>query len=90
MVEQCDTVLFASDPMHTARARRFAVELRPDLAGRFVRGAQYRRFERWWLKVPTAAYEVGIASRDRRRASGRARAVHGAPTGNHRASGQWR
>jgi uncharacterized SAM-binding protein YcdF (DUF218 family) len=64
MVERCDTVMFASDPMHAARARRYAGTLRPDLGDRICSGVDYRFLERWWLKVPTALYEIRISSRD--------------------------
>jgi hypothetical protein len=65
MVEACDSIAIASDPMHAARARRYALELRPDLRGRLVFAENYRFMERWWLKVPTAAYELYIGARQR-------------------------
>jgi uncharacterized SAM-binding protein YcdF (DUF218 family) len=68
LVENCGTVVFASDPMHAARARRYAIEQRPDLADRLAVGDDYRFLERWWWKVPTAAYELWISGRDRLRA----------------------
>jgi uncharacterized SAM-binding protein YcdF (DUF218 family) len=63
MVEHCDTVLFASDPMHAARARRYAETLRPDLVDRIRSGEDYRFLECWWLKVPTDLYEIRISIR---------------------------
>jgi hypothetical protein len=63
MVETCDSLAIASDPMHAARARRYALLQRPDLGSRLVFADNYRFMERWWLKVPTAAFELFIASR---------------------------
>ena len=84
MVETYDSIAIASDPMHAARARRYALQQRPDLRGRLVFAENYRFMERWWLKVPTAAYELrfwrgltstgGPAGRGSRRApTGRAK-----------------
>jgi hypothetical protein len=50
MVDHCESIVFASDPMHAYRVR-------PDLADRITSGEDYRFLERWWLKVPTAIYE---------------------------------
>ena len=58
MVETCDSIAIASDPMHAARARRYALQQRPDLSGRLAFAENYRLMERWWLKVPTAAVEL--------------------------------
>ena len=69
MVDDDETIVFASDPMHAARARRYAVERHPELAERIVGAADYRFMERWWLKVPTAAYELWITARSRPRAT---------------------
>ena len=63
MVESYDSIAIASDPMHAARARRYAVEQRPDLRGRLVFAQNYRFLERWWLKVPTAAVELRFLAR---------------------------
>jgi len=86
MVEACDAIAIASDPMHAARARRYALQQRPDLGGRLVFADNYRFMDRWWLKVPTAAYELrfwrGLKSmggpggrRSRRAPTGRAKPV---------------
>jgi hypothetical protein len=56
--ERADTIKFASDSLHAARARRYLQIQRPELAGRLRAGADYRFGERCWLKVATAAYEV--------------------------------
>jgi uncharacterized SAM-binding protein YcdF (DUF218 family) len=63
MIDTADTIKIASDPMHAARARRHLRELRPDLAARVAPAADYRFLERWWLKVPTAAYELSHGAR---------------------------
>jgi len=65
MIETCDWIAIASDPMHAARARRYALQQRPDLGGRLVFAQNYRFAERWWLKVPTAAYELYLGTRQR-------------------------
>jgi uncharacterized SAM-binding protein YcdF (DUF218 family) len=58
MAERYETVMFASDPIHCARARAYAHRQRPDLTGRIASADDYRLLERWWLKVPTVAYEL--------------------------------
>ena len=63
MVETSDSIAIASDPMHAARARRYALQQRPELSARLVFAENYRFMERWWLKVPTAAYELYLAVR---------------------------
>jgi len=65
MLDRYDSIAMASDPMHAARARRYALKQRPDLRGRLVFADNYRLMERWWLKVPTAAYELYVAARYR-------------------------
>jgi uncharacterized SAM-binding protein YcdF (DUF218 family) len=65
MAHNFDTIMIVSDPLHAARARRYAVTLRPDLAGRLVYADDYRFLERWWLKAPAAAYELAALMRDR-------------------------
>ena len=59
LVEHCDRLAVVSDPMHASRARRQLVAQRPDLAPRLVSAGEYVRGEKWWLKVPTAGYELG-------------------------------
>jgi uncharacterized SAM-binding protein YcdF (DUF218 family) len=58
LAEHADTIKFASDSLHAARARRYLLAQRPELAARLRSGADYRFGERWWLKVATAGYEV--------------------------------
>lgn len=63
--ESADRVMIASQPMHAARARRYLRRQRPDLAARLTRADDYRPFECWWFKVPTALYELGATGRRR-------------------------
>lgn len=65
MVEHLDTIAFASDPLHAARARRYAQRQRPDLMARVTSADDYRPGEHAWLKIATAAYELGMAVRGR-------------------------
>ncbi|WP_196814379.1 YdcF family protein [Nocardia sp. BMG111209] len=65
LIEHADRILLASDPMHAARARRYLRIQRPDLAARLVPAADYRPFEQWWFKVPTAAHELAAVARRR-------------------------
>lgn len=54
LVEQFDTIKIVSNPLHAEKGRAHLWELRPDLAARLVRGADYRFGELMWLK-PIAA-----------------------------------
>lgn len=60
LVDQYGSIAFCSEPMHAARARRYAVKQRPDLQGHLVSADDYRPFERWWIKLPSAVYELSI------------------------------
>ena len=62
MLETYDWIAIASDPMHAARARRYALQQRPDLAGRLVFAENYRFAERCWLKVPTPRTSCGFGA----------------------------
>jgi uncharacterized SAM-binding protein YcdF (DUF218 family) len=66
LLENFDRLAFVSDPLHAARARRYLKAQRPELAGRLVSAGEYRVLERWWLKVPAAAYELLELYRTRR------------------------
>jgi vancomycin permeability regulator SanA len=61
MVEGFDRLAIVSDPLHAARGRRFVRAQRPDLAAHLVSAGEYKLFERWWLKVPTAVYETYVS-----------------------------
>ena len=61
-----ERLAFVSDPLHAARARRYLRAQRPDLAGALVSAGEYRVLERWWLKLPAAAYELLELYRTRR------------------------
>jgi uncharacterized SAM-binding protein YcdF (DUF218 family) len=73
MVEDFDRLAIVSDPLHAARGRRFVRAQRPDLADRLVSAGEYKLFERWWLKVPTAVYETYVAQYRRLRPGARYR-----------------
>jgi len=59
-------IAIASDPLHAARARGYVRRQRPDLAARLVGADDYRLFERWWLKLPSALYQAGLVVLDLR------------------------
>lgn len=65
IIEHADRIAIASSPMHAARARRYLHQQRPDLAARLVPADDFRPFERWWLKLPTAAHELAAIARRR-------------------------
>jgi uncharacterized SAM-binding protein YcdF (DUF218 family) len=67
LVTDLDCIAFCSDPLHSARARRYAVAQQPDLRGRLVSADDYRPLERWWLKVAAAVYELTVHLRSRLR-----------------------
>jgi uncharacterized SAM-binding protein YcdF (DUF218 family) len=87
LVEAFDTIVIASDPVHASRSRRYLVKQRPDLGMRLVFADDYRPLERWWLKLPTAAYELTIAARDRLRPGRASRAAAQSSGGASTASG---
>jgi uncharacterized SAM-binding protein YcdF (DUF218 family) len=62
LADGADRIAIASDPLHAARGRRYLVAQRPDLAPRLVGAADYRLFEQWWLKTPSAIYEAVVAA----------------------------
>jgi uncharacterized SAM-binding protein YcdF (DUF218 family) len=59
-VDGSSSIAFCSDPMHAARARRYALEQRPELRDRLVGADDYRFLERWWIKLPAMVYELSI------------------------------
>ena len=59
LVADCRTVIFVSDPMHAARARRYWRHQFPDDADRVFRGGDRRPFAHWWVATPAAFYELG-------------------------------
>ena len=64
LAEPFEWIAIASDPLHAARARRYATIQRPDLKSRIVRSYDYRLFERWWWKIPITIYEGAMRIRD--------------------------
>jgi len=71
MVPEAKVIMFASDPLHARRARRYVAQLFPERMDQLARADDYRVFEACWLKVATAAYETQAAGRARWRRSGR-------------------
>ena len=65
LVAHCDVVLIVSEPLHAARARRYCHQQHPEHAHRVFVGSRRRPFERWWLTVPTTAYELAIRLQSR-------------------------
>ncbi|WP_067898775.1 YdcF family protein [Nocardia vaccinii] len=63
LIENAERITIVSSPMHAARARRYLHLQRPDLAARLTPAADYRPFEAWWLKMPTAAHEFAAIVR---------------------------
>lgn len=63
-------ITIASDPMHAARARYLLWQLWPDLALRLAPAQDYLLLDRPLLKTATAAYELFLAVRQRRRGDG--------------------
>lgn len=61
LVETADTIKIVSDSMHAEKARAYLWRLRPDLARRLVRGADYRLGEVIFVK-PLAAF-LAVAKR---------------------------
>ncbi len=64
LIEAFDTIIIASDPLHAWRSHRYLVRHRPDLGARLVFADDYRLLERWWLKLPIAAFELVFVTRD--------------------------
>jgi len=69
LAKSFDFIAIASDPIHAARARRFIIQKHPDLSDRIVFADNYHFLEKWWLKIPTAAFELQLALRYRVRAT---------------------
>ncbi|MFI5718478.1 YdcF family protein [Nocardia sp. NPDC051750] len=67
LIEDADPIKIVSNPMHAEQARSYLVRMRPDLAVRLARGADYR-FGEWMIAKPVFA----VFGR-RRRATGRHR-----------------
>lgn len=63
LIENAERITIVSSPMHAARARRYLHLQRPDLAARLTPAADYRPFEAWWLKTPTAVHEFAAIAR---------------------------
>ena len=51
LIGDADRIKIVSNPLHAEKARRYLTVMRPDLAGRLVRGADYR-FGEWCFLKP--------------------------------------
>lgn len=51
-------IALASDPLHAARARQHARAQHPEMSDVIIFADNYRFLEQWWLKVPTAVFEL--------------------------------
>ncbi|MGA6206837.1 YdcF family protein [Nocardia testacea] len=63
LIEDADRIKIVSNPLHAEQARHYLAALRPDLATRLVRGAEYR-FGEWTFVKPLFAL-LGYAKRGR-------------------------
>ncbi|HEX6361145.1 YdcF family protein [Actinophytocola sp.] len=66
LLENVDQVKIVSNPLHAQKARLYLRRLRPDLAGRLVRAADYRFGEAWAIKPLFALYGLRTLARARR------------------------
>jgi uncharacterized SAM-binding protein YcdF (DUF218 family) len=65
-VEDVDQIKIVSNPLHGQKARLYLRHLRPDLAERLVRAADYRLGEAWPIKPLFALYGLRTLARARR------------------------
>ncbi|MFI9533985.1 YdcF family protein [Nocardia fusca] len=63
LIDAADLIKIVSTPLHAEQARRYLAVMRPDLADRLVRGAEYR-FGEWTFLKPLFAV-LGYAKRAR-------------------------
>jgi uncharacterized SAM-binding protein YcdF (DUF218 family) len=63
LIDAADRIKIVSNPLHAEQARRYLAVMRPDLADRLVRGAEYR-FGEWIFLKPLFAV-LGYAKRAR-------------------------
>ncbi|MFI6308891.1 YdcF family protein [Nocardia fusca] len=63
LIDAADRIKIVSNPLHAEQARRYLAVMRPDLADRLVRGAEYR-FGEWTFLKPLFAV-LGYAKRAR-------------------------
>lgn len=61
LIEGADRIKIVSNPLHAEKARGYLVRMRPDLAARLVRGAEYR-FGEWTIVKPMFAV-IGYRNR---------------------------
>jgi uncharacterized SAM-binding protein YcdF (DUF218 family) len=70
LLEHVDQIKIVSNPLHGQKARLYLRQLRPDLAERLVRAADYRLGEAWPLKPLFALYGLRDLARSKRSMSG--------------------
>jgi len=66
LVEHVDQIKIVSNPLHAQKARLYVRHLRPDLAERLVRAADYRLGEAWPVKPLFALYGLRDLARSKR------------------------
>jgi hypothetical protein len=66
LIEDVDQIKIVSNPLHALKARLYLQHLRPDLAERLVRAADYRPGEAWPIKPLFALYGLRDLARCRR------------------------
>jgi uncharacterized SAM-binding protein YcdF (DUF218 family) len=66
LIEHVDQIKIVSNPLHAQKARLYLRHLRPDLADRLVRAADYRLGEAWPVKPLFALYGLRDLARSRR------------------------
>lgn len=54
LLERAERIKIVSNPIHAAQARSYLLQIRPDLAARLARGADYR-FGEWIILKPLFA-----------------------------------
>jgi len=55
-------IAFASDPLHSARARAYLATQRQDLSHLLVGAEDYRLLEQWWLKILCLGYHGWVGA----------------------------
>jgi uncharacterized SAM-binding protein YcdF (DUF218 family) len=66
LIEHAEQIKFVSNPLHAQKARLYLQQLRPDLAARLVRAADYRLGEAFPIKPFFALYGLRDLARSRR------------------------
>lgn len=72
LIEHADQIKIVSNPLHALKARLYLRKLRPDLADRLVRAADYRLGEAWPIKPLFAVYGLRDLARTKRNLAAKA------------------